>query len=274
MQLYVAIVSLTEPAGKCNFFCVSMGRVSAPGTARPGGRTARTAEAVFASTIGELRPAYADISVETIASRAGVRKTKIYRRWGSKAELVAQTLASAAAGAIEVPDAGRVESDLRALSRSVGAGLGDPRGAVITRGLLAGAAESAEIGALMDQFWAAPPGRHQRHRGPRRRPGRDPARHRRGGVHARHGRAAVLPPAGHPRAGIQRDADQAAAAALAAARAGVFTPPPATSGPGGPGPAEAAGSRQHDRREDDEDVGLGRRDDRCGPASWRSSRPR
>lgn len=129
--------------------------MSATGTTRPGGRTARTAEAVYAATISELsaRP-YADISVETIAARAGVHKTTVYRRWGTKAELVAQALAGAAAAAIEVPDTGTIESDLRALSRSVGAVLADPGGAAITRALLAGAAESAEIGALMDRFWA------------------------------------------------------------------------------------------------------------------------
>jgi AcrR family transcriptional regulator len=181
---------------------------------------------VFASTIGELsaRP-YSDISVESIAARAGVHKTTVYRRWGSKAELVAQALASAAAGAIEIPDTGRVESDLRALSRSVGAVLGDPRGALITRGLLAGAAESAEIGALMDQFWATRLAAisvivdRAADRGEIPR-GTDAAEFM-------HAMAAPL----YYRLLVtrepvsERDADQAAAAALAAARAGVFTLP-------------------------------------------------
>lgn len=198
--------------------------MSAPGTTRPGGRTARTADAVYAATISELsaRP-YADISVETIAARAGVHKTTLYRRWGSKAELVAQALAGAAAAAIEVPDTGQAESDLRALSRSVGAVLADPGGAAITRGLLAGAAESAEIAALMDRFWAT----------------------RLAAIGAIVDRAEVRGeiPRGTDAAGFlnamaaplyyrllvtrepvtERDADRAAAAALAAARAGVFT---------------------------------------------------
>jgi AcrR family transcriptional regulator len=198
--------------------------MSTTGTSRPGGRTARTAEAVYASTISELaaRP-YAEISVETIAARAGVHKTTVYRRWGSKAELVAQALAGAAAAAIEVPDTGQVESDLRALSRSVGAVLDDPGGAAITRALLAGAAESAEIGALMDRFWATRLAAisaivdraAERGEIPR---GTDPA----GFMNAL---AAPL----YYRLLVTRepvtegDADRAAAAALAAARAGVFT---------------------------------------------------
>jgi AcrR family transcriptional regulator len=198
--------------------------MSAPGTARPGGRTARTAESVFASTIGELmeRP-YADVSVETIASRAGVHKTTVYRRWGGKAELIAQALGSAAAAHIEVPDTGRVESDLRALSRSVGAVLADPGGAAITRALLAGAAESPEISALMDRFWAARLAAISvivdravsRGEIP---PGTDAAEFM-------HALAAPL----YYRLLVSRDpvtepdADRAAAAALTAAQAGVFT---------------------------------------------------
>ena len=59
--------------------------MSAPGTSRPGGRTARTAAAVFAAAINELSErGYDDISIETIAARAGVHKTTLYRRWHSK----------------------------------------------------------------------------------------------------------------------------------------------------------------------------------------------
>lgn len=198
--------------------------MSATGTTRPGGRTARTAEAVYAATISELsaRP-YADISVETIAARAGVHKTTVYRRWGTKAELVAQALAGAAAAAIEVPDTGTIESDLRALSRSVGAVLADPGGAAITRALLAGAAESAEIGALMDRFWAT------------RLAAISAIVDRavqRGEISTATDAAGIMNAVAAPlyyrllvsREPItERDADRAAAATLAAARAGVFT---------------------------------------------------
>ena len=69
--------------------------MTAPGTARPGGRTARVAESVFAAAIAELSAReYADISVESIAARAGVDKTTVYRRWGSKAEIIRQALAA------------------------------------------------------------------------------------------------------------------------------------------------------------------------------------
>ena len=124
--------------------------------ARPGGRTARTAEAVFAATIEELsaRP-YDDVSVESIAARAGVHKTTVYRRWHTKPELITNALTDLAGWMMEVPDTGGVDTDLRLLCRSVQAAIGSPRGAAFTRSLLAGAAVSAEIRQLMDQFWAA-----------------------------------------------------------------------------------------------------------------------
>ena len=130
--------------------------MSQPGTSRPGGRTARTAAAVYAAAIDELSSRdYHDISLETIAARAGVHKTTLYRRWHTKAELVRQALAGAARSRIQVPDTGSAESDLRGLARSVGEALSDPRGAALTRALLAGAATSPEIRELMDEYWAA-----------------------------------------------------------------------------------------------------------------------
>jgi AcrR family transcriptional regulator len=131
-------------------------RVSTAGTTRPGGRTARNTAAVFVATLDELaaRP-YNEVSIETIAARAGVHKTTVYRRWRTKADLVSQALAAAAQSLIEVPDTGTVDADLRALSRSVQATLASPRGAATTRSVLAGAAASAEIRSVMAEFWAA-----------------------------------------------------------------------------------------------------------------------
>jgi AcrR family transcriptional regulator len=129
--------------------------VSVPGTTRPGGRTARVADAVFAAAVAELSSRdYADISVESIAARAGVHKTTVYRRWGSKAELIRQVLTGVAGTAIPVPDTGSIGEDLRALARAVGAILSDPGGAAITRALIVGGLASPEIAGLMSQFWA------------------------------------------------------------------------------------------------------------------------
>ncbi len=197
--------------------------MSTPGTTRPGGRTARVAESVFAAAIAELSSRdYADISVESIAARAGVHKTTVYRRWGSKAEIIRQALGGAAAAHIPVPDAGGIEQDLRELARAVQSVLSDPGGAAITRALIVGGLGSPEIAGLMSQFWA---GRLaaisvivDRATGRGQLPaGTDPAA-------LMHALAAPLyyellvtqVPS------TERDADRSAAAALAAALAGVF----------------------------------------------------
>jgi AcrR family transcriptional regulator len=198
--------------------------VAAPGTARPGGRTARIAESVFAAAIAELADrAYADISVESIAARAGVHKTTVYRRWGSKPELIRQALAGAAGTHIQVPDTGRADTDARMLARAVQAILAAPQGAAITTALIVGGLSSPEIAELMRQFWA----------------GRLAAIEvivaravRRGQLPAGTDPAAFMHAVSAPlyfRLLVTRepitepDADAAADAALAAARAGVFS---------------------------------------------------
>lgn len=198
--------------------------MTAPGTTRPGGRTARVTESVFAAAVAELSARdYADISVESIAARAGVHKTTVYRRWGSKAEIIRQALAGAATAGIPVPDTGGVDEDLRALARAVQSVLSAPAGAAITRALIVGGLTSPEIAGLMSQFWA---GRlaaisvivdraTQRGQLPA---GTDPAAL----MHA------VVAPLYYEllvtRVPItERDADRGAAAAIAAARAGVFS---------------------------------------------------
>jgi AcrR family transcriptional regulator len=97
---------------------------------------------------------YADISVESIAARAGVHKTTVYRRWGSKVEIIRQALVGAASEHIHVPDTGSVDSDLLLLARAVQAVLSAPQGAAILTGLIVGGLASAELAEVMRQYWA------------------------------------------------------------------------------------------------------------------------
>lgn len=129
--------------------------MEALGTTRPGGRTAKNTAAVLAAAIEELSERdYADISVESIAARAGVHKTTVYRRWGSKVEVIRQAMASAAVAHIHVPDTGNVDSDLLLLARAVQAVFSAPQGAAITRALIVGSLASAELAGIMRHYWA------------------------------------------------------------------------------------------------------------------------
>jgi AcrR family transcriptional regulator len=58
---------------------------------------------------------YSEISMETLAERAGVSRTTIYRRWPSKAAVVAAAVSSLYLGRVEVPDTGSLSEDLVAL---------------------------------------------------------------------------------------------------------------------------------------------------------------
>lgn len=202
--------------------------MAAPGTVRPGGRTARIAGSVFAAAVAELTErGYADISVESIAARAGVHKTTVYRRWGSKPELIRQALAGAASAHIQVPDTGSVEADVGVLARAVQAILFAPQGAAITTALIVGGLSSPEIAGLMRQFWA---GRLEAIRVIVDRAvqrgqlpvGTDPAAFMHAVSAPLYYRLLVT-----REPVTEQDADTAAAAALAAARDGVFLPPPA-----------------------------------------------
>src|SRR5215218_9944324 len=127
-----------------------------PGSARPGGRTARTRAAVFDATLTELASrAYDQISVETIAQRAGVHKTTIYRRWGTKDRLVAETLQEAVESRIAVPETGDIDDDLRTLARAVQATLNSREGVATVRALVSGVQDSPELEQIVRGFWAA-----------------------------------------------------------------------------------------------------------------------
>jgi AcrR family transcriptional regulator len=80
---------------------------------RPGGRSARVREAVLEATLDELVDhGYAAMTIQGIATRAGVNKTSLYRRWGTKGALLADALLASASPAPNSPDTGDLRRDL------------------------------------------------------------------------------------------------------------------------------------------------------------------
>jgi AcrR family transcriptional regulator len=87
---------------------------------RTGGRSARVREAVLSAVLHELNVnGYAALSVEAVASRAGVNKTTIYRRWPTLDDLLVDALTTWAQDAIPVPQTGSIETDLLTLGREL-----------------------------------------------------------------------------------------------------------------------------------------------------------
>jgi AcrR family transcriptional regulator len=126
-----------------------------PGQQRPGGRTAKVRDAVLAATGAALAEVgYEALNIEDVAQRAGVHKTTVYRRWPSKAELVADALRERSATRVEVPDTGTFAGDLRALARAVAANIGSEDGAAIARNLLAATITSDAVADDTPRFWS------------------------------------------------------------------------------------------------------------------------
>jgi AcrR family transcriptional regulator len=124
------------------------------GRVRPGGRTARTRDAVRAATLAELAEhGFAGLTVDSVAARSGVHKTTIYRRWRTPAALAADALDLANAEPWAVPDTGGLRSDLRAITAQVAEGLADP----VPRALIAAAVREPEAGRALHAYLT---GRH------------------------------------------------------------------------------------------------------------------
>jgi AcrR family transcriptional regulator len=81
-------------------------------------RSAKSHQAILQATLGLLSEVgFESMSIEAIAARASVGKTTIYRRYASKAELVADAIESIREE-IVIPDTGNFERDLDELIRN------------------------------------------------------------------------------------------------------------------------------------------------------------
>jgi AcrR family transcriptional regulator len=56
---------------------------------------------------------YGRLSLDAVARRAGVGKAAIYRRWKSKLDITVALISEIAVGAIDVPDTGTLDGDVR-----------------------------------------------------------------------------------------------------------------------------------------------------------------
>jgi AcrR family transcriptional regulator len=128
-------------------------KASAP-KRRPGGRSARVRRDVLDATVETLVDSgYAGLSVDEVATRAGVHKTTIYRRWPNVGELVVEALLDRQSDHVPIPDTGDLRGDLLALLDAVTASIKSADG----RALLRAAQDSGapELDSLVHQFWHA-----------------------------------------------------------------------------------------------------------------------
>jgi AcrR family transcriptional regulator len=99
---------------------------------------------------------YEAIELPEIARRAGVHPTTVYRRWGTKAELVGEALLERAATLSPTPDTGALRTDLERLLVDGAALVHTPPVRALFEVLLADSGDgSSDVGAARDRFWAA-----------------------------------------------------------------------------------------------------------------------
>jgi AcrR family transcriptional regulator len=124
--------------------------VAAATTHRPAGRprSAAADEAILAATIQELiTDGFDELTIERVATRAGVGKATIYRRWSSKMELVVDAVGSLKPPPVH-PDTGSVRDDLVELLSFRSDAVSEPDQGRLLAGLCMELQRNDEIGDL------------------------------------------------------------------------------------------------------------------------------
>ncbi|MFC4003356.1 TetR/AcrR family transcriptional regulator [Prauserella oleivorans] len=129
-----------------------------PGSSR---RSERSRQAILGATralIAEV--GYAKLSIEAIASRAGVGKQTIYRWWPSKGAVVFDAILALSEQSpgepVALPDTGDLEADLKQVVRATVAEFSDPAFDAPIRALTTELVHDAELAALYEKRVAAP----------------------------------------------------------------------------------------------------------------------
>ncbi|MFE6163816.1 TetR-like C-terminal domain-containing protein [Streptomyces sp. NPDC056486] len=120
-----------------------------PGSARPGGRTARTRAAVLAAALDELDAAgFEALTLDKLAARSGVHASTIRRRWRTVEGVVVDLLAQHSS-TIPTPDTGDFRQDLHELAQAVADFQAAPRNYHLIEGIVAAAAHDARIADIV-----------------------------------------------------------------------------------------------------------------------------
>jgi AcrR family transcriptional regulator len=136
-------------------------RSSADGGARPGRRGPhlddRTTSAIRAAFFEELAAVgYGRLSVDSIVKRAAVSKAAVYRRWPSKADMMAALIADVATGIVELPDTGSLRGDLVAFLTATHDAMRHPLAARIIPAIVSEASRDSALAVTLRETVEAP----------------------------------------------------------------------------------------------------------------------
>jgi AcrR family transcriptional regulator len=123
---------------------------------RPGGRTARVRAAVLKAALQELAAGgYASFGFEGVARRAGVHKTTLYRRWGSRENLLLEALLELGRERVPIPDTGSLRSDLIEYASEVVASATTPEVEAVVRAVASIGDKDPRLGEAGRRYWRA-----------------------------------------------------------------------------------------------------------------------
>ncbi|WP_068016140.1 TetR/AcrR family transcriptional regulator [Nocardia mexicana] len=123
-----------------------------PPQPRPGGRTARIRDQVLAAVHAELTEnGYDALTVDTVAARAGVHRTTVYRRWRDVGGLIADVFAAARDLDWHPADTGSLRGDLALLNQEIQDSFSDESS--IATALIAVSFRSEDAAQALRQLW-------------------------------------------------------------------------------------------------------------------------
>lgn len=100
--------------------------------------------------LGEV--GFGKLTIDSVASRAGVGKATIYRRWDSKERLTLDAISAAGADDGPVPDTGSLREDLIEVYRGMVDQMDDPSNSAIVAGLMAEATVNRKLAAALGDY--------------------------------------------------------------------------------------------------------------------------
>ena len=106
------------------------------------------------ATLDELATVgYGNLSFESVARRAGVHKTTLYRHWPNREELVREALLARSEVTVPIPDTGSLREDLTAFAQAVVANITAPDYEAIVRAVASEARTEGALGQASRGFW-------------------------------------------------------------------------------------------------------------------------
>jgi len=121
-----------------------------------GPRSVQVVESVRAATLAELtRTGFADLTIDAVAKAANVNRTTIYRRWPTKAALLAAVAEPLLRRYDEDPDTGSLSGDLMALMTTIRDNSVLPEGRALAEAINSSSTELQELlNAVLDRALA------------------------------------------------------------------------------------------------------------------------